>query len=110
MVRPFPAHTTERIIIFKPKPPVEILGCIRVCKDPDKKVLLEVQKVRGIYLGYVPVGRSFEVMSVEVKLAVGLNIVMELRDEKSKAFSQGMLKVTVALSSFAGIIMEIEES
>ena len=66
MVRLFPANTTERIIVFKPKPPVKVLGCIRVRKDPDK-VLWEVHQVGGVYLGFVPVGCSFEAMSVEVK-------------------------------------------
>lgn len=66
-IRPFEGHTKERVIIFRPKPPVAFVGCIRVRKEPSKEVLWEVTRKNGVYMGYVPVGYSFEAMSVEVK-------------------------------------------
>jgi hypothetical protein len=62
-------HTSERLVVFRARPPSKRLGCVRVSKDQDlKEMIWDRYNCEGIYIGHVPAGCPFEAMVVEIKL------------------------------------------
>ena len=64
-VAPFPSHSADCIVLFRPRPPIDFIGCIRVREKQSTKARRCCQK--GVFIGYVPEGCSSEAISVEMR-------------------------------------------
>jgi len=62
-----PSHTSQRLVIFRARPPSQFFGCIRVRDEQTDKMLWDVFGKTGIYMGHVPAGCYFEAMMVDLK-------------------------------------------
>jgi len=64
-----PSHTTERLVVLRPKPKSKVFGCVRVLDEQNNEEMIwEVVQKEGAYIGHVPAQCSFEALLVEVKL------------------------------------------
>lgn len=64
-----PKSPKKRLVVFRPKLPSRILGCVRVRDAQDqKKKVWDVHNCGGIYMGLVPEECPFEAMVVEIRL------------------------------------------
>lgn len=62
-----PGHPTDRLIVFRPHPSRDLLGCIRVYRAGTTVKLWDVYDSRDTFIGIVPKDCPFEAMVVEVK-------------------------------------------
>jgi hypothetical protein len=66
--RIIPSYDADRLVVFRPKPPSKVFGCIRVLDKEDTEMIWEIMRQEGAYIGRVPPGSSFEALLVEIKL------------------------------------------
>ena len=81
-------HTSERLVVFRARPPSKRLGHVRVSKDQDlKEMIWDRYNCEGIYIGHVPAGCPFEAMVVEIR-----------RNREALTISLATLALCIAMS------------
>ena len=68
IIMQFEAQATSRVVVFRPHPPDERFGSVRVYKPGSQEVSWDKYQRPGAYVGRVPAGYIFQVIAVQLKI------------------------------------------